>query len=514
MKKLNLTTEKILSAMFVSVFFLYVLFTVVINCCGLDLFYDTDMYADTFVARYMWEAKSIFPDNWIFGNQFFVIQTPVLSALIYGICGDIYLSMKIATTIMMVIIFISFVWMMKPFSSNTSITCGLLLLIASLIGCGIALQYEGQLFYIGVSYYASYMITLLIVIGCFIREYNEIEYSRTIKIISILFTFACGMQSLRQTVVMVAPLLLCSLVFYKKKSFIYTLYILGANLLGVVLIKIINPSHVAIYGDSSLVSPSEWIERFIEGIKCFKKITGIRWLINGNRVGYVGLCFVCVVILSLIINLVKIKNNGRNTIIASFILFFGMMAVIGAATITNTYIRYIYIFPWFVLVGVCGASLIDILLKWNRFIVAIFAVVLCVASLYNLKISYLPQCNEALDKENTYTEKQVAKYIVDNGYKYIYSEWEFLGKVIVNTNADVIGGTWSGGAFVQTNHLTQTDIFDEECNKDAVYMLLDSQVEDAIKYAESVDANFTKVAEFNEGQYQLFVSDKQLMHQQ
>ena len=513
MKKINLNIEKILSAMFLLVFFLYVFSTVVINWCGLDIFYDTDMYADSLIAKYMWEAKSIFPDKWIFGNQYFVIQTPVVSALIYGICGDIYLSMKIATTIMMVLIFVSFIWMMKPFSNRTSIICGLLLLIASIIGCEIAKQFEGQLFFVGVSYYASYLITLLIAIGCFVREYNDIKYSKTIKVLSLLLTFACGMQSLRQTVVMVAPLLLCSIVFYKKNSFIYALEILGANILGILLIKIINPPHISIYGSSSLVPPSEWIERFVEGLKCFKKITGYRWIPKGNKVGYVGLLFICVVVSALLINLVRIKSYGKNILMMMFVLFFGMMAVIGAGTITYTNVRYIYIFPWFTLVAVCGASIINALLENSHKLIAfVVCIILCYASLYNLKISYLYEYQRALDENDTYVEKEVGKYIVDNGYKYVYSEFEFLGKVIVNTNTNVIGGTWHIEPFLAEDHLTPTDIFAEEYNKDAVYLLLDSQVEDAIKYAEKVNAKFEKAAEFGDGEYQLFVSNKQLMH--
>ena len=40
----------------------------------------SDMYEDTLAARLMWEQKSLFPKSYLFGNQFYVVATPVLSA--------------------------------------------------------------------------------------------------------------------------------------------------------------------------------------------------------------------------------------------------------------------------------------------------------------------------------------------------------------------------------------------------------------------------------------------------
>ena len=48
-----------------------------INLHTLDRFCNSDVYADMQVAKRMWEQKTLFPDGWIFGNQFYVIATPV-----------------------------------------------------------------------------------------------------------------------------------------------------------------------------------------------------------------------------------------------------------------------------------------------------------------------------------------------------------------------------------------------------------------------------------------------------
>ena len=57
-------------------------------------FYNGDIYSDAMVAKEMWKDKTLFPENWVFGNQFYVAATPVLAALMYGILGDSFLALS------------------------------------------------------------------------------------------------------------------------------------------------------------------------------------------------------------------------------------------------------------------------------------------------------------------------------------------------------------------------------------------------------------------------------------
>ena len=76
-------------------------------------FYCTDMYSDILYSVRAWETKSLFPDGWVFGNQLYVISTPVLASLVYGIMGDPAVAMAIATILMTLGIFFSYLWMMS-----------------------------------------------------------------------------------------------------------------------------------------------------------------------------------------------------------------------------------------------------------------------------------------------------------------------------------------------------------------------------------------------------------------
>ena len=51
-------------------------------------YYDGDIYNDINFAKEAWKAKSLFPANWVFGNQTYVVATPVLAALLYGMIGN------------------------------------------------------------------------------------------------------------------------------------------------------------------------------------------------------------------------------------------------------------------------------------------------------------------------------------------------------------------------------------------------------------------------------------------
>ena len=165
MKRIK-NVDKLLSIVFITVIILYLFSFIIINFKGLFIFFDSDMYADLVLSKYIMNQKSFFPSGWVFGNQYCVVQTPMLSAILQYIGINSTLSMKISTFIMTLLIVGSFVWMLKPYVSRTSVLCGIMILFSSIIGCEIGKQIEGQLFYLGFSYYSCYLICMFLVFGC------------------------------------------------------------------------------------------------------------------------------------------------------------------------------------------------------------------------------------------------------------------------------------------------------------------------------------------------------------
>ena len=142
----------------------------IINFLGFERFCTTDMYEDTLVARLIWEQKSLFPDNYLFGNQFYVIATPVLAALFYGITGSMNLAMGLATTVMSLLVLLALNWMIKPFVKKAELRCcSLLLMLAASFGPNTIIREDGQLFFVMCSFYACYLITFFFLLGDYTR---------------------------------------------------------------------------------------------------------------------------------------------------------------------------------------------------------------------------------------------------------------------------------------------------------------------------------------------------------
>ena len=120
-------------------------------------YYDGDIYADIEYAKQAWKAKSLFPQNWVFGNQTYVVATPALAAIIYGIINNAVLAMGIASCIMTVLLVLTYDWMLKSIYSYNERTAGFLsmaglILIKDHIATGVrggsAFLYNGELLFL------------------------------------------------------------------------------------------------------------------------------------------------------------------------------------------------------------------------------------------------------------------------------------------------------------------------------------------------------------------------------
>ena len=159
-------------------------------------FYNFDIYSDVIVARYIAESGTFFPSHWMFGNQFYVVATPALAALLYGICHNIYLSMSIAATVMSLMIWISFAWCIRPFAARKSIAVGLLCLMGgTILGNSAALDITGlQVFYTMASYYSCYIIGIFLTLGVWLRLFFHKNVRWYTLLLCLLFNFGLGMQ--------------------------------------------------------------------------------------------------------------------------------------------------------------------------------------------------------------------------------------------------------------------------------------------------------------------------------
>lgn len=462
--------NKIINILIYIMIFAYVFCFAVINFKGFNLYCEADIYEDMQVAKMMWEQKTLFPNGWVFGNQYYVVATPVLAALVYGICGNINLVMKLATSIMTILIVLSFVWLIKPFVNRTAVMCGILLLFASLIGPEMAKQLEGQLFYLMASYYACYLISLLLSIGCFARLIENKPCSKIMIVISLLLSFACGMQSLRQTAVLVLPLLACLVFFRNRKTIIFSVCSLISNILGVFAIKIISPASHSIYGQTTLAKPSEWLNNFLVSLDGLKKVTEIRWLLKGNPIGLFALALIIFVILSIVL-LIKNNKDNKGMLSISLILLFSIFAIFFACVFVNVNMRYIYMFSWYPLVAVSIAYLVNTTNVKNK-IYCILITMMIIGSLGNLIISYGKEVNESLSNSEKSYKQLTGEWIKNSEYEYVYGEWLTMGDILPYAEGKVVGGAWANDSFHILGYLNPQYIYIMKITTKRLYICL------------------------------------------
>ena len=86
-----------------------------------NAFYNFDMYSDQLYARLVSEEGTVFPSDWVFGNQYYVIATPVLAGLLNTLIHNSFISMATASTLMFLLTLAVFAWSFYPFLDRLSL---------------------------------------------------------------------------------------------------------------------------------------------------------------------------------------------------------------------------------------------------------------------------------------------------------------------------------------------------------------------------------------------------------
>lgn len=510
--------KNIRSVIWIVLILAYVAAFSVINFCGFEQFCNADMYSDTLVTKFMWEQKSLFPEGWVFGNQFYVFVTPSVAALFYGLCGSINLATVLATTVLTLLTILAFWWMVRPFAESEQILAGIAVLLGGVIGPSIVWTDEGQIFYLMASHYAGYIITLFLVFGDYIRVLKGLKSSWLVLVLAVALSFCTGMQSLRQTAVMILPLLvfegfrcLSGLVcreegLWRRPTFVRVVLYTLSNVLGIVTIRIMNPPSISIYGDLSLNNAQQAAEGASTAVRALRSITGLKYLASDTPVlGYVAVVLVAAAVLAVVLALLGRLRDGDQCLVVLFLCSLLCVDVIGI--VVNISTRSIYLFPWYALAAVAAVLLLKHLGKWLKNIV--FAI-LALAMAVNLVGSYSTDVKAALTAPDPY-QKEIAEYVVEQGYTRLYGGWSTAPAVAVWTDGAVDAGFWYSDVCAVLPYINAQDIYEEADNEKAVYLV--HEVEEAAfhKRAEELGAQVTLEIRFEDTLLALYTSDRQLM---
>ena len=521
-------TEYLLAVLLLLVLVAYALLFGFLNFRGFARLALADMYADTLCARLMWEAKSLFPRRFLFGNQFYVVATPVLAALFYGLCGSMNTAMALATTVMSLLILLSMDWMLRPVLKKPwQRLAALLAFVGLLFGPGSARREDGtQLFFVLCSYYACYVITEFVVLGDYARARLSGDRRLPALLLAAFLCFCTGMQSLRQTCITVLPLLgfegiglLRRLIRHEPafppkrrpvlaRAGVYTL----ANLLGLVAIRLIHPLQHTIYRGSSLFSGSSLAQELAEVRKALTVVTGYEYTKSAIGGPFFTVLFVFCLLL-VIWALALLLRAWRREADASALFWLTSLlacaAVIAASLFTSVSLRAIYLFPWYFLPALSYAVLAARIRPLYTKLVTGCLILLAACNLY---FSYRNDVEAVLSEVPT-PAQQVCDYALENGYRYLYGN-QSLGapQIAVYSDGRLIAGCWEDACIFKVSpHINIRDIYHYHGDVEhALFVFLPWELEAALAEAAANGTELTLIGQY--GQYAVYSSSRQLLY--
>ena len=495
-------------------------------------YYDGDIYNDINYAKEAWKAKSIFPKDWIFGNQTYVVATPVLAALFYGIIGNGFTAMAIASCIMTVLIVLTYDWMTRTLFSYNERMAGFLFLIGVLLlKAHVATSQQGiQAFFTMASYYACYLINAFIVYGCYIRlrkgEFSDKHIA--MSVIGIALSFGTGMQSLRQTAVMALPLVACEILmiiiysirdkkFAISYSTLFSAIVFISNIAGLIAMKFIEINQNSIYGTTAFVkSLKEFLEKGFFNVEYVVLTFGLDSLELRVRL-VVSTVFLLIILIGFILcvkDFFKNKCIDQGRFVLVMLLTLGCVSVFAAGVLTDVVNRALYYFMIYPLLAVCVSYII---VKYPGKRKAFFSIIaVFVAGMIAFRtVGAVGEIKNGKDENST--AHQIANYMLDNGYDTIYSVFGLSG--IMDGAENIIVASGDKIHLVQykrvdrskpmkpVEYLCVKDDYKQWDNEKSLYLLREWELPKVRELAEKYGVEMTKQAQFGEGLYLYSMSE-------
>lgn len=524
--------EKIFSVVLTVLLLGFVVMVFYINFSINPEYYDGDIYNDINYAKEVWKAKSLFPKDWIFGNQTYVVATPVLAALFYGITGNGFTAMAIASCIMTVLTLLTYDWMTRTLFSYNERTAGFLFMIGFLLlKAHVATSQQGiQAFFTMASYYACYFINAFIVYGCYVRI-RQGEFTGkhiVLAVIGVALSFGTGMQSLRQTAVMALPLVACEvllIIIYSAKdkrfaisySTLFSAIVFIANIAGLVAMRFIEINQNSIYGTTAFVSSfKDFFRKLFLNMESVALTFGLDALELRVRL-VASIPFLLIILIGFILcvkDYIKNKCNEQGRFVLVMLLTLGCVSVFAAGVLTDVVNRALYYFMIYPLLAVCVSYII---VKFEKKRDVLFAVVAVFAAgmIIFRTAGAVEEIKAGKDKNST--AHQIANYMLDNGYDTIYSVFGLSGVMDGAENVVVASGDKihlvqfknvdSSKPMKPVEYLCVKDGHKQWDNSKSLYLLRDHELPKVKKIAEKYDVTMAEKARFGDGLYLYSMSE-------
>ncbi len=419
---------------------IYTTIIMLTNFCG-SCWFTSDMYADAYLAEIMAREGTLFPQSWVFGNQFYVIATPAIAGLLCNFIGDGTLALRLASCIMTSAVLLLFYWCVRPFCTKRGMAAGLCCISgAVLIGQSFSTDLRTfQILYTMGSYYACYLIGILLCMGVYFRLDTGKGVNWAVITASCLLCFALGMQSLRETLRLFIPLSVMELWYCliakrrNKKRFVFVLLSCASNIWGLLLIKRINVNANPITETPTLVSAcGEAFENLTDSLAQLMSLIGLDYLTKGTKWLPLGIAavFILAVSVTALITIIIRKDSSpiAQICIFSWISILGVLAV--GTLLMRT--RNIYYFVWFFLAAMSFVYMTETITRGRSALLALL--LLCAAGncFYNLYPDAVKY------REMSTFSRRVADSLVDRQISYVWQDFSTMPIIASSSKGKII----------------------------------------------------------------------------
>lgn len=504
-----------LTALYALILLVYFVAVCILNFSGNPDWYITDMYADMNYAVAAWEGKSVFPTGWVFGNQLYTVATPVLASLFYPLTENPLWAMGVASTVMGFFVLWSFWYLLGAvFPSQKERFAGLVALMSLMLAAGDPVYSTNgwQLFFTMCSYYACYAITVFLAFGCYLRSGSGFSRKRIALLgLTCLLSFGTGVQSLRQTAIMVAPLLAVALghtlyrLFRGKSIPLRGLVTAGAvsvsNLCGVIFAKIVAPAQVEIFGSITLARQIDFSKEAGKSIQ-----TAVSLFHSVSIEDAATLALLVFVLAAVLLGCFWVKKNTK-ALGAMLLLAFGVGGIFLVDVFSTMYVRSIYYFLLFPLVAFLAAALFSCGGKTLR---SIMAIMLIMGAISCYQEELLP-IMEAEQNDDRYQE--TVAFLEEEGITTVFSGWNRGERIAIASGFSIKAGFWDSPRkpFVPVKYLCDPAVFDVDPAKCAYVFFYASEAETAVSKALERGVELTLLKHIYADGVYIYTADVNLM---
>ena len=490
-----------------------------INFSAVPSFYDADMYCDYQYALETWKDKHIFPEGWVFGNQLNAVSTPVLAALLYGLSGNMNFSIGAASTIMAAMVVFCYDWMLKAVLKDfeSRLMAIVLLLTSVMYGGTAASGRDGwTLLFTMCSYYAGYSITAFLAFGCYLRGLTG-SFTGKVPVLALtsILSFGTGIQSIRQTAVMVAPILaveflrmvVCHKVWKENKQPLWiALAVAISNIGGLGFIRMLEIRQNQIFGTIALTSLRDLVQAAKDCLLYLLILIGSEN--PENTIVLWGTCLLCAGGLLLILrNLKQEVNTGA----AALALLMGfsvlVIMVIDVFTTIVTWPRY-----YFMIYPLMGFLLAYMHVRLGRraklALLTILLVFFGVTAMHEF-----PEVCLDITRRHEEESYEISEYLLENGYTTVYALWEQGQDVAIASNGKIRVGYWHEPetTFEKMPYLCNVTIYDEAPERCVYYFKGRQYADIGIEKAEAAGVSLKLIRQYPESDTYLYTAPVNLM---